>query len=65
MPFKSSAQQRAAFSGALGPEMKKKAPQWAAETPNMSKLPAHVNTGGKKKKATPTDPMAILAAPRK
>lgn len=30
---------KAAFSGALGPEMKKKAPQWAAETPNIKKLP--------------------------
>ena len=42
MPFKSKAQQRAAFSGALGPEMKKKALTWAHETPNMSSLPEHV-----------------------
>lgn len=43
MPFKSQAQQRAAFGGHLGPEMKKKAPQWAHETPNISKLPTHVD----------------------
>jgi hypothetical protein len=42
MPFKSQAQQRAAFGGYLGPEMKKKAPEWAHETPNISKLPKHV-----------------------
>lgn len=42
MPFKSQAQQRAAFGGHLGPEMKKKAPEWAHETPNISKLPKHV-----------------------
>lgn len=42
MPFKSKAQMRAAFGGYLGPEMKKKAPEWAKETPNMSKLPKKV-----------------------
>lgn len=42
MPFKSKAQERAAFSGALGPEMKAKAPQWAKETPNQAALPAKV-----------------------
>lgn len=42
MPFKSQAQQRAAFGGHLGPEMKKKAPEWADETPNMNRLPKHV-----------------------
>ncbi len=38
MPFKSKAQERAAFSGALGPEMKKKAPEFAAMT-NQKSLP--------------------------
>lgn len=33
---------RAAFAGYLGKTMKKKAPQWAAETPNIKKLPKHV-----------------------
>lgn len=42
MPFRSKAQADAAFGGYLGPEMQKKASQWAHETPNMSKLPAHV-----------------------
>lgn len=42
MPFKSQAQQRAAFGGHLGPEMQKKAPEWAHETPNIKKLPQHV-----------------------
>ena len=60
MPFQSSAQER--FMYAKHPEIAKR---WSKETPNPKSLPAHVNTGGKKKKATPTDPMAILAAPRK
>lgn len=42
MPFLSKAQQGAAFGGYLGPEMKAKASQWAAETPNMKSLPQHV-----------------------
>lgn len=42
MPFKSKRQMRAAFSGALGPEMQRKAKQWAAETPNIKKLPNKV-----------------------
>ena len=41
MPFKSRAQMRAAFGGYLGPTMKKKASQWADETPNIKKLPLH------------------------
>lgn len=40
MPFKSKAQERAAFSGALGPEMKGKAKEWASKT-NQKKLPEH------------------------
>jgi len=40
-PFRSKAQMRGAFSGALGPEMKAKARQWAEETPNIKKLPEH------------------------
>ena len=39
MPFKSKAQQGAAFGGFLGKEMQQKAPEWAAETPNIKKLP--------------------------
>ena len=60
MPFKSTAQMRAAFGGFLGPEMKKKAKGWADETPNISKLPAH-----KKKASSPPDPHSVLAAKRK
>jgi len=30
---------RGAFSGAFGPEMKRKAKQWAHETPNIKSLP--------------------------
>lgn len=41
MPFQSKAQMRGAFSGHLGPEMKKKAKQWADETPNIKKLPSY------------------------
>ena len=40
-PFKSKAQMRAAFGGYLGSKMKKKAKQWAKETPNKKKLPEH------------------------
>ena len=47
MPFKSKAQMRAAFGGYLGPEMKKKAKEWADETPNPKKLPAHVKSAVK------------------
>ena len=46
MPFKSKKQMRAAFSGALGSKMKKKARQWAHETPNIGSLP---EKKGKKK----------------
>ena len=41
MPFKSTAQMRAAFGGYLGAEMKSKAKQWADETPNIKSLPEH------------------------
>ena len=41
MPFQSKAQERAAFGGYLGAEMKSKAKQWAAETPNQKSLPEH------------------------
>lgn len=41
MPFQSKAQQGAAFGGYLGKEMQAKAPQWAAETPNLKALPKH------------------------
>jgi hypothetical protein len=44
MPFKSKAQQRAAFSGALGSKMKKRAKLWAEHTPNIEDLPEHANT---------------------
>jgi hypothetical protein len=46
MPFKSKAQMKAAFAGALGPTMQAKAAQWAKETPAPKKLPARV---GKKR----------------
>lgn len=39
MPFRSKAQMRAAFSGALGPEMKQRAERWAKETPDVKGLP--------------------------
>lgn len=42
MPFKSQAQMRGAFAGALGPEMQAKAPQWAAETSDPKALPMHI-----------------------
>ncbi len=41
MPFKSKAQERAAFGGYLGKEMKSKANQWAKETDQKS-LPEKV-----------------------
>jgi hypothetical protein len=43
MPFKSSSQMRAAFSGALGSEMKSKARTWAHETPDIKDLPDKVS----------------------
>ncbi len=49
MPFKSKAQQRAAFGGYLGTKMKKKAEQWAKETPNIKNLPEHVRKTAKGK----------------
>jgi hypothetical protein len=42
MPFTSKAQMRAAFSGALGSEMKSKARTWAHETPDIKELPDKV-----------------------
>jgi hypothetical protein len=39
MPFKSKSQARAAFGGYLGESMKRKAKEWAKETPDMKKLP--------------------------
>ena len=39
MPFKSKVQARAAFGGFLGPEMKRKATEFANETPDMKSLP--------------------------
>lgn len=41
MPFKSQAQSRAAFSGALGQKMKKDAKEWASKT-NYKTLPNKV-----------------------
>jgi len=35
-PFRSQAQEKAAFGGYLGPEMKSKAKQWASETDQKS-----------------------------
>lgn len=47
-PFYSKAQARAAFAGKLGPEMKKKAPQYAKETPNFADLPERSGKGMQK-----------------
>ena len=47
MPFRSEAQERAAFGGYLGREMKRKAKQWADETPSQSNLPEHVKNPAK------------------
>lgn len=41
MPFKSKAQEKAAFGGYLGPEMKSKAKTWADMT-NQKSLPNRV-----------------------
>lgn len=41
MPFKSRAQEKAAFAGYLGSEMKSKAKEWASVTDQKS-LPEHV-----------------------
>ena len=49
-PFKSKSQMRAAFSGALGAEMKKKAETWAKETPNIKGLPEKDKKSKKKTK---------------
>ena len=50
-PFKSKAQERAAFSGALGPEMKSKAKEWAAMTDQKS-IPEHVKKQGSDRSKT-------------
>ena len=50
MPFVSQAQARAAFGGYLGPEMKKKAAEFAAATPSIKKLPNHVRGAVRKRK---------------
>lgn len=47
MPFESKAQQRAAFGGYLGKEMKDKATTWAHETPNLKTLPEHASASKK------------------
>lgn len=59
MPFESKAQMGAAFSGALGPEMKAKAEEWAHETPDIKSLPEHVHGARAKIKH------ALLARPMK
>lgn len=50
MPFKSKSQMKAAFAGALGPEMKSKAKEWADKTPNLKRLPEHALKGLKRSK---------------
>jgi hypothetical protein len=50
MPFKSRAQMKAAFSGGLGAEMKKRATLWAKETPDIKQLPEHVKAKPKRPK---------------
>ncbi len=77
MPFKSKAQQGAAFGGFLGPEMKAKAPEFAKATPDLKGLPQHVGNGAqapakkpnpfaKKTPAPASDPLGNVApAPKK
>lgn len=47
MPFKSRAQEKAAFGGYLGPTMKAHAQEWADETPSQAKLPEHIKQSHK------------------
>lgn len=47
MPFASARQMRGAFGGHLGPTMKAKASQWAAETPRPGALPERAAGTGK------------------
>ncbi len=43
MPFRSRAQARAAFAGALGSQMRERAEAWVHETPGgVRNLPEHV-----------------------
>ena len=50
-PFKSKAQEKAAFSGALGPEMKSKAKEWASVT-DQKHIPEHVKKQGSDRSKT-------------
>lgn len=52
MPFESKVQARAAFGGYLGPEMKKKAKEFAKATPDLKALPER-KTAGKKRPILP------------
>lgn len=53
MPFRSKIQMRAAFSGALGPEMKARANKWAKETPSIKSLPdKKIGAKDKRRKAS-------------
>ncbi len=47
MPFRSEAQSRAAFSGALGPKMKASAKEWASKT-NYKTLPRRIKKSKRK-----------------
>lgn len=51
---------KAAFSGALGPEMKTKAKGWAKETPDIKKLPARIGPKSKVRNHV-KDAMGMLA----
>lgn len=53
MPFESKAQMRAAFGGYLGPEMKKKAKEFAQATPDIGSLPDHKRVKKDKQPAIP------------
>jgi len=44
MPFKSKSQARAMFAGLFGKKMQKAAPEWAAATKSIKKLPNHVKS---------------------
>lgn len=52
MPFKSQAQSRAAFSGALGPEMKDSAKEWADKT-DYDSLPDKVESVNERELSVP------------
>lgn len=60
MPFKSKAQAKKAFAtGGFGGKIDPK--QWAAETPNMKKLPKKVKPKAKAKKHSKADDHELVS----